>query len=75
MRECLTKPLTKSFSGCLVENPTCEYAVRFGLSYQCKNPRHKEFFLNAPSSAAAADLDDLYWYLKNVRRKEYSVGL
>ena len=74
MQECLTKPLTSAFSGCLVEKPTCNFAVRFGFSYLCEHPRHKDFFQNAPVSgqhADRADHNELYRNLKESRRNEY----
>ncbi len=75
MQECLTKPLTPAFSGCLVEKPTCNFAVRFGFSYLCEHPQHKDFFQNTPSSGQhadrAVDHNELYRSLKESRRTEY----
>ena len=31
MSECLTRPIFSNVSGCLVENPTCRFAVHMGL--------------------------------------------
>jgi len=48
MDECVNKPMLPEFSGCLVEKPSCEFAVRFGFSYLCEHPKHKDFN-NVPS--------------------------
>ncbi|BCS55935.1 hypothetical protein GSbR_12980 [Geobacter sp. SVR] len=67
MSECMTKPLLTEFSGCLVENPSCGFAVRFGFSYLCEHPRHKDFSLER----SPVDRNKLYNDLKISRRTEY----
>ena len=68
MSECKTTPLLPKFSGCLVENPLCRHAVRFGFSYLCEHPNHKEYFTSAtPKTEAAAH----YRNLRESRRHEY----
>ena len=71
MEECLTKPLTTEFSGCLVETPACGFAVRFGFSYLCEHPRHKDFHPNRPLSGHQVDHNALYRDLKESRRSAY----
>ena len=71
MRECLTKPITASFSGCLVETPACEFAVRFGFSYLCEHPRHKDFHPDMAASGPRVDHNALYRDLKESRRSAY----
>ncbi len=67
MKNCLTKPLVAEFSGCLVESPACDFAVRFGFSYLCEHPRHADFH-----RAAQQRVDqELYNDLRNSRRSEY----
>lgn len=71
MRECLTKPLTTKYSGCLVETPACDHAVRFGFSYLCDHPRHKDFHPNMTTSGHQVDHNALYGDLKESRRSAY----
>lgn len=69
MSECLTKPILDEFSGCLVEKPSCEFAVRFGFSYLCEHPRHKDF--NPEPSRQDLDHNKLYSDLRVSRRNEF----
>jgi hypothetical protein len=66
MKECLTKPLMSNFSGCLVENPTCQHAFRMGFSYLCSHPRHHEFHRGQPN-----ELKMRYETLRESRRNAY----
>lgn len=75
MRECMAKPLTRSYSGCLQENPACEYAFSFGFSYMCKHPRHKDFHPGRDSSGDQADFNALYLNLRESRRRTYLSGV
>ncbi len=68
MNECQTKPLLPNYSGCLVENPICNHAVRFGFSYICEHPNHKEFVVTeTPDYEPNAH----YHTLRESRRQEY----
>lgn len=49
MSKCQTKPLLPKYSGCLVDNPLCEHAVRFGSGFLCEHPKHKDFFTSEAS--------------------------
>ncbi|HEY4743844.1 MAG TPA: hypothetical protein VIH45_04240 [Desulfuromonadaceae bacterium] len=71
MEECLTKPLTPAFSGCLVDAPACTFAVRFGFSYLCEHPRHREFHPDAAATGHEVDHNALYRALKESRRSVY----
>jgi hypothetical protein len=75
MQDCLTMPFTPEFSGCLVETPTCRFAVRFGFSYLCEHPCHKDFFQDPLLSSQHAERDvdhnELYRRLKESRRSEF----
>lgn len=71
MSDCMTKPLMDEYSGCLVENPACKYAVRFGFSYLCEHPQHKEFYLNNSRSKQHLGQNEIYEELREKRRKEY----
>ena len=68
MKKCLTKPLVAEYSGCLVETPACDFAVRFGFSYLCEHPRHADFH---PSPERQLDHKALYNELRTSRRNEY----
>lgn len=71
MKACLTKPIMQEFSGCLVENPSCRFAVRFGFSYICEHPNHKDFLTRNNESTHQLDHNKLYKELKEARRSEY----
>ena len=71
MRECITKPILPEYSGCLIENPACDFATRFGFSYLCEHPHHKDFSLKNSPSGQHVDHNKLYSDLKESRRIEY----
>jgi hypothetical protein len=71
MHECVTVPFLPEFSGCLVANPSCDFAVRCGFSYHCEHPNHKEFQAANRVSAEHADLPKRYKDLKESRRREF----
>jgi len=71
MRECLTKPLIADYSGCMVKNPVCDFAVSFGFSYLCNNPRHKEFYAIRNSSGYKLDHNALYRDLRESQRRTF----
>ena len=66
MNECLTKPLLGTMSGCLVDNPTCTFAVRMGFSFLCSHPEHKHFH-----GKPADELNTHYSELRESRRSAY----
>jgi hypothetical protein len=55
-------------SGCLVDNPACNFAVRFGFSYLCEHPQHMDFH---DKSDHRLDHNTLYNDLRKSRRSEY----
>ena len=71
MHECLTIPFMSEFSGCLVENPTCQFAVRFGFSFHCEHPFHQDFQTSDDRSIDHADLQQRYRDLREARRRAY----
>lgn len=71
MQECLAKPLTRNFSGCLQENPKCKYATSFGFSYLCEHPRHKDFHQRSNASGEQIDHNLMYKELRESRRRIY----
>jgi hypothetical protein len=71
----MAKPLTRSYSGCLQENPACEYAFSFGFSYLCNHPRHKDFHPGRDSSCDLTDSNTLYLNLRESRRRTYLSGV
>lgn len=68
MSECQTKPLLPEFSGCLVENPSCQHAVRFGFSYLCKHPNHLNFIT---ATTPHIEITTQYMNLRESRRHSY----
>lgn len=71
MSECLTKPLVHEFSGCLVENPSCNFATRLGFSYLCEHPYHKEFHNSKITQLDPIELNNRYNKLRDSRKIEY----
>jgi len=71
MCECMTKPIREEYSGCLVEEPSCKYAERFGFTYMCHHPQHKDFFLSNSPDKQHLDAASIYKGLKESRRNEY----
>ena len=75
MLDCLTRPLSSKYSGCLVEKPSCNFAVRFGFSFLCEHPQHKYFIQSMPISGHhtdhVVDHNELYRNLKESRRRKY----
>ncbi len=71
MCECLTKPIMPDYSGCLVENPTCQFAVRFGFSYHCEHPQHMDFHMIDANFQHQKGHNERYRDLKESRKKEY----
>jgi hypothetical protein len=74
MSKCLTKPLLPQFSGCLVADPKCIFAVRFGFSFYCEHTQHEEFKMNTPDSVNQSDHNEIYRELRDSRRREYIGG-
>jgi hypothetical protein len=75
MGECLTKPILPEFSGCLVENPTCQFATRLGFSYLCEHPYHKEFHRGKESKPERIALSERYQLLRDERREKFLEGI
>jgi hypothetical protein len=74
MSKCQTIAFLPEFSGCLVANPTCGYAVRFGFSYHCEHPNHLDFYPVNDPEVNLADLPNLYRELKEARRLQEQAG-
>ena len=68
---CLTILFLPEFSGCLVENPSCQFAIRCGFSFHCHHPNHREFHRSVDNSGEPIDLLNQYRELKEMRRREY----
>lgn len=75
MEECLTIPFMPEFSGCLVEKPTCNFAVRCGFSFHCHHPNHGNFTAGNSDKGRRLDLPSRYRELKEIRRVEYLAGV
>ena len=75
MDECLTIPFVPEFSGCLVETPSCHFAVRCGFSYHCHHPNHRDFHSTISTAGERIDLAKRYRALKEARRLKYLAEL
>jgi hypothetical protein len=72
MRTCLTQLLLYSeVSGCLLENPSCGHADKFGFSYLCRHPDHAKFNAVASGVLSKNESEELYIKLRNKRREEF----
>ena len=71
MHDCLTIHFLPEFSGCLVEKPSCQFAVRCGFSYHCHHPNHRDFHTTIHPSEEGVDLAKRYQALRESRRLEY----
>ena len=71
MNKCATIPFLPEFSGCLVENPSCTFAVRCGFSYHCEHPHHTEYEAGSDNLYDRKDLPTYYRNLKESRRRKY----
>ena len=71
MKTCLTIPFLPEFSGCLVDNPSCHFAVRCGFSYHCHHPNHRDFHTTIGVSGERVNLMKKYKQLKETRRRQY----
>jgi len=66
-------PISDEISGCLVEHPSCQYAVKLGFSYLCEHPESTDFRENNSSHPIPTqkELLEQYAYLRLKRRNEY----
>lgn len=73
MEKCIRIPIADELTGCLVENPSCQYAFRLGFSYLCEDPHHNNYdeLNNSLSSQEKKELIRLYDELRNKRRTAY----
>lgn len=72
MKNCLTKKiLFKEVSGCLVENPECGFAIRFGFSFVCSHPEHAQFHAHVVGVMTKDEAAKRYATLKQKRRDEF----
>lgn len=76
MKQCLTKQLLfGEVSGCLVENPDCGFAHKFGFSFVCRHPDHKRFHAHASGVMTRNEIRERYDTLRQKRRYEFVAGL
>lgn len=72
MKKCLTLALLYSeASGCLVKNPACSYANKFGFSYLCSHPDHSKFNAVTTCVLSKSEAQELYEELRIKRRDEF----
>ena len=73
MNTCMNVPISDEVSGCLVEHPSCQYAVKLGFSYLCEHPGYANFndLDNSVPFKAKMELIKSYDELRNKRRHEY----
>lgn len=76
MKTCHTKQLVfKEVSGCLVEKPECNYAIKFGFSYVCRHPDHDKFHVHVSGIMTRGEAIERYESLRLKRREEFMEGL
>lgn len=75
MNNCITKPLTSQYSGCLSENPTCPYAVRMGFSIWCKHKDHTYFYGHKAHGLSLDELSQRYALLRQQRIDTFLSGM
>ena len=73
METCIRVPIGEDFIGCLVENPSCQYAYKLGFSYLCEHTGYANFndLDNSLSFKTKTDRIKSYDELRNKRRHEY----
>lgn len=72
MEKCIRVPIADELTGCLVENPSCQYAFKLGFSYLCEDPCHNNNESNkSVPLQTKKELIRLYGELRNKRRNEY----
>lgn len=62
-------------SGCLVDEPECIYADKFGFSILCHHPEHLKFHAHAVGALTRIEADELYNSLRRRRRDRYTADL
>jgi hypothetical protein len=73
---CHTKKLLFSeVSGCLVENPECGFAHKFGFSFVCRHPDHAKFQVHVSGVMTRTEANERYDVLRQKRRDEFLAGL
>ena len=76
MKNCITRQLLSAeTSGCLVENPSCSYAYKFGFSIVCRHPDHMKFHAHVDEKLTKDAAFDRYNMLRNKRREEFTANL
>jgi len=76
MKNCMTRQLLQSeTSGCLVENPTCSHAHKFGFSIVCCHPDHTKFHAHVNGNLTKDVSFDRYNMLRQKRREEFTASL
>lgn len=76
MKEGHTTPFALSeVSGCLVENPECDFAIKFGFSIFCRHPEHASFHAHAAEAESTDKVHILYDTLRQKRRAEFTANL
>lgn len=76
MKNCHTKKLLfREVSGCLVEEPECRFAHKFGFSFVCHHPDHTKFHVHVTGVMSKDEASRLYEELRLKRRNEFVAGL
>lgn len=76
MNNCHTKKLLFSeVSGCLVENPDCGFAHKFGFSFVCRHPDHTKYHIHISGCMTRDEANQRYEALREKRRDEFVSGL
>jgi hypothetical protein len=76
MNNCLTKKtLSSKYSGCLVEEPQCVFACKFGFSFECCHPDHTKFHAHTTNAMSLEAARNLYETLRQKRRNDFMMNL
>lgn len=76
MSNCHTKKLLfNEVSGCLVENPECCFAHKFGFSIVCRHPDHAKFNVHVAGGMTKDEAVKRYDALRQKRRDEFIASL
>lgn len=76
MEECHTTQIVSSkVSGCLVENPECDYARNFGFSFVCSHPDPAGFNKSETGAPTKDEALERYDMLRRKRRDEFTNNL
>ncbi len=76
MKKCITvQSMISKDSGCLVEQPDCCYARKFGFSFECRHPDRASFHAHILGELTRVEALEQYRLLRQKRRDEFMASL